>query len=104
MSMPNGSKFKNGYATVGSDFGGMEYRIIVEKLAKDGDVISISTARNLTLRALQKIARELCILQGTNAADLDKETFRVALDPRFQESMATMIGDVQTAKTKKSRV
>lgn len=96
MSMVSGSKFKNGYATVSVDFGGMEYRAIVEKMAEDGDVISVSTARNLTLRALQKIARELCIMEGTPAADLDKETLRVALDPRFQESMAVMLGDVNS--------
>jgi len=94
MSMPTGSKFKNGYATV-EDSGGLEYRLIVEKMAEDGDVISVSTARNLTLRALQKIARELCLLQGTPAAQLDEESFRVALDPRFQESMAAMIEDVR---------
>jgi len=96
MSMLLGSKFKNGYATVNVEFGGMEYRSIVEKMAKDGDIISVSTARNLTLRALQKIARELCIMEGIPAADLDKETFRVALDPRFQESMAVMLGDVNS--------
>ena len=96
MSMVPGSKFKNGYATVSVDFGGMEYRAIVEKMAEGGDVISVSTARNLTLLALQKIARELCIMEGTPAADLDKETLRVALDPRFQESMAVMLGDVNS--------
>jgi hypothetical protein len=96
MSMPTGSKFKNGYATVESESGGLEYRLIVEKMAEGGDVISVSTARNLTLRALQKIARELCILQGTSPAQLDEESFRIALDPRFQESMAVMIGDIKT--------
>ena len=53
MSMVPGSKFKNGYATVSVDFGGMEYRAIVEKMAEGGDVISVSTARNLTLRPWQ---------------------------------------------------
>ena len=85
MSMPTGSKFKNGYATV-EDSGGLEYRLIVEKMAEAGDNISVSTARNLTLRALQKIARELCLLQGVQAAQLEEESFRIALDPRFQES------------------
>lgn len=92
MSMPTGSKFKNGYATV-DDSGGLEYRLIAEKMADAGDKISVSTARNLTLRALQKIARELCLLQGVSPAQLEEESFRVALDPRFQESMAVLIGD-----------
>ena len=94
MSMPTGSKFKNGYATVSSDFGGMEYRVIAEKMAADGDDISVSTARNLVLRALEKIARELCILQGVTPDKLDEEAKRVSLDPRFQESMASMLGDI----------
>jgi len=96
MSMPNGSKFKNGYATVSSDFGGLEYRAIAERMAADGDEISISTARNLVLRALEKIARELCILQGISPELLDAESKRVSLDPRFQESMASMLGDIYT--------
>jgi hypothetical protein len=94
MSMPTGSKFKNGYATVSSDFGGMEYRAIAEKMAEGGDEISVSTARNLVLRALEKIARELCVLQGVTPDKLDEESKRVSLDPRFQESMASMLGDI----------
>ena len=96
MSMPTGSKFKNGYATVSSDFGGMEYRVIAEKMAEGGDDISVSTARNLVLRALETIAREVCVLQGTPVDKLDVEARRVALDPRFQESMASMLGDIYT--------
>lgn len=99
MSMPTGSKFKNGYATVASDLGGMEYRVIVEKMAADGDEISISTARNLVLRALEKIAREVCILQNVAPAELDEESKRVSLDPRFQESMASILDDIYARAT-----
>ena len=94
MSMPTGSKFANGYATVSADFGGLEYRAITERMAADGDEISVSTARNLVLRALEKLARELCIIQGVPADRLDAESKRVSLDPRFQESMASMLGDI----------
>jgi hypothetical protein len=94
MSMPTGSKFTNGYATVSSDFGGLEYRAIAERMAADGDEISVSTARNLVLRALEKIARELCTMQGVPAEKLEAESKRVSLDPRFQESMASMLGDI----------
>lgn len=94
MSMPTGSKFKNGYATVSSDFGGLEYRVIAQQMTEAGDEISVSTARNLVLRALEKIARELCIMQGVTPDMLDKESKRVSLDPRFQESMASMLGDI----------
>lgn len=94
MSMPTGSKFKNGYATVSADFGGMEYRVIAERMAADGDEISVSTARNLVLRALEKIAREMCILQGVAPDMIESEAKRISLDPRFQESMASMLGDI----------
>ena len=65
MSMPTGSKFKNGYATVASDLGGMEYRVIVEKMAADGDEISISTARNLVLRASSQYGYRIVLPQQT---------------------------------------
>lgn len=95
MSMPTGSTFKNGYATVD---GGLEYRIITEKMAAEGDDISISTARNLVLRSLEKIAREVCILQGVKPDCLDNESRRTSLDPRFQESMTSILGDIYAGK------
>lgn len=91
MSMPTGSSFKNGYATVE---GGMEYRLIAEAMASGGEKISVSTARNLLIRGLEKIAREICILQGVSEDKLDEEAHRIAFDPRFQDSMATMLGDI----------
>ena len=94
MSMPNGSKFKNGYATVDSDNGGLEYRAIAEKMAESGDKISVSTARNLLIRALEKVAREVCIANGVKPDRLDEESRRVAFDPRFQESMSSLLGDI----------
>jgi hypothetical protein len=94
MSMPSGSKFKNGYATIDSDNGGLEYRLIAEKMTEGGDKISVSTARNLVIRALEKIAREVCIANGVPAERLDEESHRVAFDPRFQESMSAMLGDI----------
>lgn len=99
MSMPTGSKFKNGYATVSSDFGGLEYRVIAEQMTAEGDDISVSTARNLVLRSLEKIARELCILQGVTVDRLSEESKRVSLDPRFQESMASMLGDIYSKES-----
>jgi len=94
MSMPTGSKFKNGYATVDSGSGGLEYRLIAEKMTEDGDKVSVSTARNLVIRALEKIAREVCIANGVPAERLDEESHRVAFDPRFQESMSAILGDM----------
>jgi hypothetical protein len=48
----------------------------------------------LVIRALEKIAREVCIANGVPAERLDEESHRVAFDPRFQESMSAILGDM----------
>lgn len=94
MSMPTGAKFKNGYATVSSEFGGMEYRLIAEKFSEGGEKISVSTARNLVLRALEKLAIPLCEVNGVPDDKLEDEARRVSLDPRFQSAIASALGDM----------
>lgn len=91
MSMPSGSKFNHGYATVEN---GLEYRLIVERMAAEGDEISVSTARNLLLRAMEKIAYEVCKAQGMDDAQIATDAKRIALDPRFQASVACMLDDI----------
>lgn len=91
MSMPTGSKFNHGYATVEN---GLEYRLIVEKMAESGDDISVSTARNLLLRAMEKIAREVCEVQGIPEDQVEASVKRIAIDPRFQSSVASMLDDM----------
>jgi len=86
MSMPKGFKAQNGYATVG-DRGGLGYREIAEVMTNNGDSMKHSAARNYFLQGMRKLAAPLAEMYGMSADEID----RIALDPRFQESVADLI-------------
>ena len=90
MPMPKGHKSENGYATVQSQ-GGMGYREIAEHMSENGDTMNHSTARNIFLRALKKVARDAC--ETTGAVLTDKQIEKVASDPRFQSGLIEIISD-----------
>ncbi len=92
MSMPKGFKAKNGYATV-VDRGGLGYREIAEVMTGRGDPMKHSAARNYFLSGMRKLAEPICEMHGIPKAEVD----RIALDPRFQESVADLIGDLEPA-------
>ena len=92
MSMPKGHKSDHGYATVSGDFGGLDYRKIAETMTEQGYKMNHATARNVFLRAMKKLAEPLHAMYGKDASD---ETItRVSKDPRFQESMFEIVGDI----------
>jgi hypothetical protein len=93
MTMPAGYKSENGYATVISS-GGLGYREIAEKMTEDGDSMNHSTARNVFIRAMKKIARDACKVSGTRLTDKNIE--RIASDPRFQSGLIDIITDELT--------
>lgn len=86
MSMPKGFKASNGYATVG-DRGGMGYREIAEKMSENGHTMKHSAARNYFLQGMRKLATPIVDMYGLSRDDID----RIALDPRFQESVADLL-------------
>lgn len=86
MSMPKGFKADNGYATVG-DRGGKGYREIAEIMTTDGFPMKHSAARNYFLSGMRKLAAPICEMHGLSNDEVD----RIALDPRFQESVADII-------------
>jgi hypothetical protein len=88
MSMPKGFKADNGYATVIKG-GGLGYRDIAEQMTIKGYPMKHSAARNYLLAAMRKIARPLCELYDIPLDQID----RIALDPRFQASVAEFISD-----------
>ena len=90
MPMPKGHKSKNGYATVQSQ-GGMGYREIAEHMCETGDEMNHSTARNVFLRAVRKVAKDAC--QVTGARFSDAEINAIASDPRFQAGLIEIIND-----------
>ena len=84
MSMPKGFKSENGYATAKS-LSGKTYHEIADVMKDKGYKMNHSTARNVFVSSLKKIASEV-----TNLYDVsldDKEIKRIAIDPRFQEAV-----------------
>ena len=91
MSMPKGTKFKSGYATVTDQ--GLGYREIAEVMTSEGHKMNHATARNYFLRAMEKLAEPMIQLMdnGRTAEDL-------AVDPQFQDAM------IEILSSKKNRV
>ena len=86
MSMPKGFKAANGYATVG-ERGGLGYREIAEIMSDSGYPMKHSAARNYFLQGMRKLAAPVLEQYGLSRDEID----RIALDPRFQESVADII-------------
>ena len=86
MSMPKGFKATNGYATVG-ERGGLGYREIAEIMSDNGYPMKHSAARNYFLQGMRKLAEPLIGMYDMSSDEVD----RIALDPRFQESVADLI-------------
>jgi len=91
MSMPKGYKLDNGYGTA-MNLGGKSYSEISDIMTSRGDKMNHSTARNVFLSSMKKLASNTCRLYGVEADD--KNIKKIACDPRFQESISMiMSGD-----------
>jgi len=90
MSMPKGYKVRGGYATVSDDFG-IGYREIAEEMTASGYKMNHSTARNVFLSAMRKLAKDVCNLYScdTNQEKIDQ----IASDPRFQSSVSDILSN-----------
>ena len=88
MPMPKGYQSKFGYATVSSQEGCFTYREIAEQMTAEGDKINHSTARNIFLRAMNKIATSVVELHNEGTAD------EIAEDPRFQEAIQELASEI----------
>ena len=84
MSMPKGFKSENGYATSKS-LCGKTYHEISDIMKEKGYKMNHSTARNVFVASLKKIASEVTNLYDVNLDD--KDIKRIAIDPRFQEAV-----------------
>ena len=91
MSMPKGYKSKNGYATVRKHAGGLGYREIAEKMTKSGDKMNHSTARNIFISAMEKVARDACVMFDVNPTE--ENIKRISNDPRFQSGLIDILND-----------
>ena len=78
-----------GYATVIKDLGGMDYRTISENMSRMGFKMNHNTARNDFLRAMSKLAKEICEMYEI---PLHKDDiYTVSKDHRFQDSVGSLI-------------
>ena len=82
--MPKGHKTAAGYATK-KTLGGDSYHSISNKLTDKGHKMNHSTARNVFVNALKKIAKDVTAVYGVECDD--KEITRIAKDPRFQDAV-----------------
>jgi len=87
MSMPKGHKVETGYATVCGEDGCLGYREIAEKMADHGHVMNHSTARNVFLRAMKKIADPITVSYGGPSSQ------KLANDPRFQSCVQEILSE-----------
>lgn len=84
MPMPKGHKMDSGYAT-SKTLGGDSYHVISNKMTEKGHKMNHSTARNVFVNALKKIAKDVTKVYGVECDD--KEIARIAKDPRFQDAV-----------------
>lgn len=85
MAMPMGHKAENGYSTVAEIENGLGYREIAEAMSTRGHKMNHSTARNVLVSALSKLATNVCKAYGVDPDD--QQVKRIASDPRFQAGL-----------------
>ena len=95
MSMPKGFKSKNGYGT-SKQFDGKTYHEIADEMKDAGFKMNHSTARNVYINALIKIAGEVSDLYDLNLSQ--KELKAIAINPNFQESIKDFMDDIDAKK------
>lgn len=91
MTMPKGFKVDRGYATV-NELGGLDYRSIAEHMTDTGHKMNHATARNVFVKGMSKIAREVCVLYGRECTPQNLKA--VAINPAFQNAIAEMMATV----------
>ena len=84
MSMPKGFKSENGYATSKS-LAGQTYHEISETMRSKGYKMNHSTARNIFISSLKKVALEMSALYDLSLSDAQIK--KIAIDPRFQSAV-----------------
>ena len=89
--MPKGFKVENGYAT-NAELGGKSYQQIANSMTDKGFKMNHSTARNIHVNGLVKIAKSVTDLHGLLLSE--KDIIKIAKDPRFQIGICDIIKDI----------
>lgn len=85
MAKPKGHKSEHGYSVFSEFDGGLGYKDIAEKMTERGHKMNLSTARNVLVSALDKVAVDVCKVYGVDANEANLK--RIASDPRFQSGI-----------------
>lgn len=91
MAKPKGHKSQHGYSVFSEFDGGLGYKDIAEKMTERGHKMNLSTARNVLVSALDKVAVGVCEAYGVSADDEDLK--RIASDPRFQSGIYDILAE-----------
>ena len=89
MAKPKGHKSEHGYSVFTEFDGGLGYKEIAEKMTERGHKMNLSTARNVLVSALDKVATGVCESYGVKPDSSDLK--RIAADPRFQSGVYDML-------------
>jgi hypothetical protein len=90
--MPIGHKMDNGYSTTKS-IGGKSYQEIADHMTDAGFKMNHSTARNVLVSGLMKIAKPICELQEVKHTDTELK--KLAKNPDFQQSIAYFLSEIE---------
>jgi len=99
MSMPKGFKSENGYGT-SKQFEGKTYHEIADYMQEQGFKMNHSTARNIYIQSLVKVAEELSELY--NIKQDSKDLVKIAINPDFQESVRDFMSDINEERKSKN--
>ena len=92
MAMPKGFKSENGYGT-SKLFDGMTYHEIADSMRESGFKMNHSTARNVFVNALIKVADEIAELYQLELSESDLK--KLAINPDFQDSVRGFMSEIQ---------
>jgi hypothetical protein len=95
MPMPKGFKSENGYSTK-KTLGGKSYHEISSIMSEKGYKMNHSTARNVFVSSLEKIARDVVKLY--DIASDEKSINRISKDPRFQDAIVSFMREIEHEK------
>tara|TARA_R110000782_G_scaffold25998_1_gene67087 strand:+ start:279 stop:545 length:267 start_codon:yes stop_codon:yes gene_type:complete len=86
--MPKGFKSQNGYGTT-KELGGATYHEVAKEMNEKGYKMNHSSARNIYIKAMIKIAKEVSSLYDLSYND--KEIKKIAINPDFQTAVSDFI-------------
>lgn len=99
MSRPKGHKSDHGYSVFADFDGGLGYKEIAEKMSDNGYKMNLSTARNVLVSAMDKIAINICKTYDVSVTAKDLK--RISSDPRFQSGIHDLLAERANRKDEK---